>query len=74
LLLLGPRGDWGIDVAEPTFGKVVTEIKGLNNNKALRANRIMVELLKFGREAGLMFVHECILKTWHLRKAPKDWK
>jgi len=34
----------------------------------------MVELLKFGREAGLMFVHECILKTWHLRKAPKDWK
>jgi hypothetical protein len=49
-------------------------IKGLNNNKALRANRVTAELLKFGREVGLMFIHECILKTWHLGKAPQDWK
>jgi len=61
-------------VVEPTFGKVVMIIKGLNNNKASGANKVTAELFKFGREVGLMFVHECILKTWHLAKAPEDWK
>ncbi len=61
-------------MAEPTFGEVVTIIKGLNNNKAWGANKITVELLKFRKETGLMFVHECILRTWCLGKALEDWK
>jgi hypothetical protein len=39
-------------MVKPTFGEVVTIIKGLNNNKVPGANRIIAELLKFGREAG----------------------
>jgi hypothetical protein len=61
-------------MAEPTFGEVVPAIKGLNNNKVLRANGVMAELFKFGREAGLMFVHKFILRTWCSGKAPEDWK
>jgi hypothetical protein len=64
----------GIDVVEPTFAKVVTAAKGLNNNKVLGANGVTAKLLEFGREAGLMFLHECILRMWHLGKAPEDWK
>jgi hypothetical protein len=71
LPLPGPRGDLGIDMAEPTFGEVV---KGLNNNKVLGANGVMAELFKFAGEAGLMFVHECTLRTWHSGKVPEDWK
>jgi hypothetical protein len=59
-------------MVKPTFGEVVTVIKGLNNNKVLRANRVIVELLKFGREAGLMFIHECIFKTWCSRKVSEN--
>jgi hypothetical protein len=61
-------------VVEPMFGKVVTEVKGLNNNKAPRANEVTVKLLKFGREVGLMFVHECIFRTWCSGKALEDRK
>ncbi len=61
-------------MVEPTFGKVVIAMKGLNNNKAPGANGITTEFLKFGREAGLMFLHGCILKMWRSRKAPEDWK
>jgi hypothetical protein len=68
------KGDLGIDVDEPTFGEVVTAIKGLNNNKAPWADEITIELLKFGGEVGLMFVHGCILKMRRSRKTPKDWK
>jgi hypothetical protein len=32
-------------------------VKGLNNNKALGASGVTTELLKFGGEAGLAFVH-----------------
>jgi hypothetical protein len=64
----------GINVAKPTFGEVVTTIKGLNNNKASGANEVMAELFKFGGEVSLMFVHECILKTWRSGKALEDWK
>ncbi len=74
LLLPVPRGDLGIDVVVPTFGKVVTTIKGLNNNKALGANEIMTELFKFGGEVGTMFIHECILRTWRSGKVLKDCK
>jgi hypothetical protein len=72
--LLRPRGDLGIDVAEPTFGEVVMTIKGLNDKKAPGANEVITKLFKFATKVGLMFVHECILKTWCLRKMPKDWK
>jgi len=72
LPLLGLRGDLGIDVVKPTFSEVVTVIKGLNNNKVPGANQVIAELLKFGREAGLMFIHECIFKTWCSRKASED--
>ncbi len=61
-------------MVEPTFGEVVTIVKGLNNNKASGANGVTAELLKFGGEASLMFVHKCILRTWCLGKALKDWK
>jgi hypothetical protein len=68
------KGDLGINMAKPTFGKVVTTNKRLNNNKASGANGVMTKLLKFGGEAGLMFIHECILRTWRLGKALEDWK
>jgi hypothetical protein len=74
LPLPGQGGDLGIDVAEPTFGEVVLAVKGLNNNKAPGANGVTAELLKFGGEAGLLFVHEYILRTWRSGKAPEDWK
>jgi hypothetical protein len=57
-------------MAEPAFGEVVIAIKGLNNNKVLGANGVTAKLLKFGGEVGMMFVEECILKTWHSRKVP----
>ncbi len=72
--LLGLRGDLGIDMVKPTFGEVVTIIKGLNNRKVPGANRVIVELFKFGREVGLMFIHECIFKTWCSRKVSEDYK
>jgi len=59
-------------MVKPTFGEVITVIKGLNNNKVPRANRVIAELLKFGREAGLMFIQECIFKTWCSRKVSED--
>jgi hypothetical protein len=59
-------------MVKPMFGEVVTVIKGLNNNKVPRANRVIAKLLKFGREAGLMFIHECIFKTWCSRKVFED--
>ncbi len=62
-------------MANPTFGEIITTIKGLNNNnKTLEANGVTPKLFKFGGEAGMMFVHECILTTWRSRKTPKDWK
>jgi len=67
-------GDLGVAVCEPSLEEVSLAMKGLNNNKAPGASGVTAELLKFGGEAGLAFVHQHIVTTWRFGCAPPEWK
>jgi hypothetical protein len=69
-----PAGNLGVPESEPSLDEVKLAIKALNNNKAPGPNGVTAELLKYGGEAALIFVHWHICQTWRTGNAPKEWK
>ena len=63
-----------VNDAPPTLEETQDMVWRLKNHKASGICNISAELLKFGGDDLVQWLHEIIVEVWESGKAPPDWK
>ena len=62
------------DVCPPLLEEVQDIVQKLKNNRAAGFDEISAEVLKWGGDAVIEWLHQIIVAVWDSETAPSDWK